>query len=201
MENSHIAFGIVLALVGAGRLIELRKSKQHLLKAEKSQESIEYHYVLMVAIHTLLFLLPPLEVLFFAREFQSLLGLNACFLVLLSTFLRLWVIRSLGRSWNTRGLVGKDLQVVTDGPYRWLRHPNYLAVIIEIAALPLIHSAYGSAIILTVANGVILAIRIPWEEKQLFAVPGYLEAFGKKPRLLPFPVGDKYQLKKDDSRL
>ncbi|MDF1663754.1 MAG: isoprenylcysteine carboxylmethyltransferase family protein [Planctomycetota bacterium] len=185
MDNSHIAFLIILALVGAGRLLELRKSKQHLSRDKSEKQGFEYHYVLMVAIHTLLFILPPLELYFLRREFLWPLALASLALVGVATLLRLWVIRSLGASWNTRGLVSEDIQIVSHGPYRWLRHPNYVAVIIEIAALPLIHSAYWSAAFLSIANGIILAIRIPWEEEQLFKIPGYAEAFNHKRRFIP----------------
>lgn len=185
MEDSHIGFMIVLALVAVGRLLELQRSKRHLSADSGTSQKFEYHYILMVGVHTLLFILPLLELYLFRSPFYWDLASISFALVVLATLLRLWVIRSLGSSWNTRGLVGADIQIVSHGPYRWIRHPNYLAVIIEIAALPLIHSAYLSAIVLSVANGIILAIRIPWEEDQLFKVTGYSEAFMEKGRILP----------------
>lgn len=184
MCATEILFLVLLGLVALSRLLELRKSKQH-LEGTEDPGAVESHYVLMVATHTLLFVLPPLELIYFARPFHSVVGSVSFALVLFATVMRLWVIRTLGSAWNTRGLVKRDLQVVSDGPYRWMRHPNYLAVIVEIGALPLVHTCYWSALFLSVANALILAIRIPWEEKQLFELPGYLEAFGDKPRLLP----------------
>lgn len=184
MGSTEILFLVLLGLVALSRVLELRKSKQH-LEGTEDPGAVESHYVLMVATHTLLFVLPPLELIYFSRPFHAVVGGLSFGLVIFATVMRLWVIRTLGSAWNTRGLVKRDLQVVSDGPYRWMRHPNYLAVIVEIGALPLVHSCYWSALFLSVANALILAIRIPWEEKQLFELPGYREAFGDKPRLLP----------------
>ena len=84
--------------------------------------------------------------------------------------LRWWCIAVLGRQWSTRIVVVPGLSVVSTGPYRWLRHPNYLAVVVEGFALPLVHSAWVTAAVFTVANAVLLRTRIAAEERALQAL-------------------------------
>jgi len=102
-----------------------------------------------------------------------------------ATGLRWWSIQSLGDSWNVRAQVPDDLTPVTSGPYRLLRHPNYLALLIEFVALPMAGDAWLSAIGLSALNGAVLAIRIRAEEAQLERSPAYREAFRRKARLIP----------------
>lgn len=95
-------------------------------------------------------------------------------LFLLAQMIRYWCIVSLGRYWNTRILVITGEQLVRCGPYRFLKHPNYLAVALELAAVPLIFGAVFTAAIVTGANAaLLLLIRIPAEERALKL--GYLE--------------------------
>jgi methyltransferase len=101
--------------------------------------------------------------------------------------LRLWVIRTLGFGWNVRGRVHAGLRVVDGGPYRYVRHPNYVAVALEMAALPLAGSAPISALLLSVANVLVLVPRVRGEEALLARVPGYQERMGQKPRFIPRP--------------
>lgn len=102
-----------------------------------------------------------------------------------ATGLRWWSIRSLGDQWNVRAVVPNNLQPVQSGPYRWIRHPNYLAVILEFAALPMAGGAWISAIGLSVLDGVVLLDRIAAEESLLFEVLAYQEAFSDKARFIP----------------
>ena len=102
-----------------------------------------------------------------------------------SLLLRVWLWANLGRLWNVRIVNRADQPIVTHGPYRWVRHPNYLAVILEIAAVPLLLGAPWTALAGTVANGLILIPRIRREEAYLFSVPGYKAAFAAKKRFLP----------------
>ena len=88
-------------------------------------------------------------------------------LVALSMSLRYWAISSLGRRWNTRVVVLPGVPLEAAGPYRHLRHPNYLAVVIEIFALPLVHSAWLTAIVFSVLNLIVLRTRIAVEERAL----------------------------------
>ena len=104
-------------------------------------------------------------------------------LVLAAQLLRLWSIRSLGPRWNTRIIVIPGSKPVMDGPYRFIRHPNYLAVIVEMVAVPVLCGAFITAAIFTVANALILARRIPEEEKALEEAGGTL--LENVPRFLP----------------
>jgi methyltransferase len=114
-----------------------------------------------------------------AVEAAALAGLGA------AAGLRLWVIKSLGTAWNVQAVVPDAMRVVTSGPYRWIRHPNYLAVIVEFACLPLAIGAYAEAVALSLANWAVLVPRIRAEEALLDRVPGYRAAFDGVPRLLP----------------
>ena len=92
-------------------------------------------------------------------------------LVLASQALRWWCIATLGRRWNTRVIVVPGLAQVTRGPYRLLRHPNYVAVVVEGVALPLVHAAWITALVFTLANAGLLAIRIRCEDRALASLP------------------------------
>jgi len=96
---------------------------------------------------------------------------------------RVWTLRTLGKRWNVR-IVQPDA-VVHEGPYKYIRHPNYAVVITELFAIPLVHNAYWSCAFLTLANGLVLYFRIRSEEKVLFEVPQYKELMASKPRFFP----------------
>jgi methyltransferase len=105
------------------------------------------------------------------RPFVPWLGWPMVAVVLTTQALRWWCVATLGAQWNTRVIVVPDLPLVTDGPYRWLRHPNYLAVTLEVAALPLVHTAWVTAVVFSIANAILLlGWRIPVEERALATV-------------------------------
>jgi methyltransferase len=126
----------------------------------------------MVALHTALLVGALAEVWILKRPFLPLLGWAALAIVIASQTLRWWCIASLGRQWNTRVIVVPGLPLVSRGPYRLLRHPNYLAVVLEGAALPLVHSAWATAVGFTFLNAALLARRIQVEERALATVAG-----------------------------
>ena len=173
---------LLLALAGAQRLQEMAVSRRHERQVE-GRRAASRSFPLMVGVHVALFTLPPLEVAGLRRRSRapvlwiSLLGA--------ATALRLWSIRSLGRSWNVHSVVPSDLRPVEVGPYRWIRHPNYLAVVVEFLALPLAGGAWLSALGLSALNAIVLLDRIRDEERLLREVPGYKEAFGRKARFIP----------------
>jgi methyltransferase len=98
---------------------------------------------------------------------------------------RWWVIRSLGAHWNVQVVDSARLGVVTSGPFRYVRHPNYAAVFAEMLALPLIHTAWITATAGAIAHIGVLAQRLSTEERVLFANPDYRAAMTGKPRFLP----------------
>ncbi len=123
------------------------------------------------------------ESLAIPRAMSPLLSSGALAVAAGAQALRYWAIWTLGARWNTRIIVIPGAAPVTGGPYRYLRHPNYLAVMIEIAAIPLIRANWYTAIIFSIANAILMAIRIPAEERAMGV--GYRTAFADRRRLLP----------------
>jgi methyltransferase len=167
---SHWWFLALVVATGLARLFELRVAKRHEAWARQrgGVERGAGHYPVMVALHTAFLICCAAEVFAFDRPFLPWLGWPALVLVLASHGLRWWCIAALGNQWNTRVIVVPGLPLVTArGPYRWLRHPNYLAVVAEIAFLPLVHTAWATAVAFTVANLVLLRHRVRVEEAAL----------------------------------
>lgn len=183
---SELAFLTLLALVGLLRIAELVVSKRHSRAADARGERPrpELAFAFMVLLHTVPFWLAPLEVLALERPFVPWLAALSVVALALASVLRFWTLKTLGAAWNVR--IVKPGAVVSDGPYRFIRHPNYLVVILELLFLPLFHTAFVTSLVLTVGNALVLWRRIPAEERVLFEVPGYREAMGSKSRFLPF---------------
>lgn len=168
--DSQLFFGLLIGTVVIERVVELVVSQRNANWA-LSQGGIETgrgHYPPMVALHSGLLAACLLEVFLGDRPFVSPLWWTMFALVLAAQALRWWCITVLGRRWNTRVIVIPGLSLVAAGPYRWLRHPNYLAVVIEGIALPLVHTAWLTAIAFTVLNAaLLLGFRIPAEDRAL----------------------------------
>jgi len=163
--------GLVL-LTGVERLVELVISKRHasLAFARGGVEHGRGHFPAMVVLHTGLLLACIAEVVLLDRPFIGALGWPMLVIALLCQAGRYWVIGALGEQWNTRVIVVPGASRVTRGPYRWpwLRHPNYWIVAIEGIALPLVHSAWITALAFTVLNAILLlGFRIPTENRAL----------------------------------
>jgi methyltransferase len=160
---------VLIVLVALERVTELVVSLRNAQWsfAQGGVESGRGHYPFMVALHTGLLAGCLAEAAH--RPFVPALGWTMFALVLLSQGLRWWCITVLGRQWNTRVIVVPGLRLVARGPYRWLRHPNYVAVVAEGIALPLVHTAWLTAAVFTVLNIPLLAIRIRTEEAALNA--------------------------------
>lgn len=168
-----IAYLALVAATGVERIVELVISAGH-ARVAFARGGMEYgrrHFPALVALHTALLLACAAEAFFAERPFLPWLGWPMLALVLLSQALRYWCIGTLGAQWNTRVIVVPGADLVTRGPYRLLRHPNYLAVVVEGIALPLVHTAWITAISFTVLNAVLLlAFRIPTEDRALAAL-------------------------------
>ena len=160
--------GLVAAVVVA-RGVELAVSERNRRwsMAQGGIESGAGHYPVMVLLHTGLLVGAVVEVLTLDRPFLPWLGWPMLALLVASHGLRWWCISSLGRQWCTRIVVVPGRSAVTSGPYRFLRHPNYLAVVLEGIALPLVHTAWVTAAVFTVANAALLRVRIAAEEQAL----------------------------------
>ena len=116
------------------------------------------HYPFMVVLHTGLLIACLIEAAH--RSFIPTLGWPMIAIVVMAQALRWWCITVLGPRWNTRVIVVPGLPLVERGPYRWLRHPNYVAVVAEAVALPLVHSAWITAVVFTAVNAGLLRVRI-----------------------------------------
>jgi len=154
---------LLILAVAAERVVELVVSKRNLAWA-RSRGGREYgfgHYPFMVFLHTGLLVACVIEASHTA--FIPALGWPMLALVLLAQALRWWCITTLGHRWNTRIVVVPGLPLVDRGPYRWMRHPNYVAVVIEGIALPLVHRGWITATVFTVVNAGLLRVRISAE--------------------------------------
>ncbi len=165
------AYVVLLVAVGAERVAELVVSQRNLAwaRARGGRESGQAHYMFMVVIHVALLVGCLVEVLAADRPFLAWLGWPMLAVVAASQALRWWCIATLGRRWNTRVVVVPGLALVSRGPYRFVRHPNYVAVVAEGVALPLVHTAWLTAVLFGVANAAVLTVRIRCEEQALAA--------------------------------
>lgn len=165
-------FTVLVALVALERLAELVVSTRNArwALAQGGRETGQGHYVVMVVLHTGLLVGALVEAWWRRPDVPLLLAATMFALVLASQALRWWCIATLGRQWNTRVIVVPGLPLVRSGPYRRLRHPNYVAVVVEGFALPLVHAAWWTAVVFTVANAVLLMVRIRVEERALAEV-------------------------------
>lgn len=165
-----IAYLALILATGVERLIELVISTRN-ARAALAQGGREFgreHFPWMVALHTGLLVASFLEAWLLDRTFLPWLGWPMLVLVVLSQALRYWCIATLGRQWNTRVVVVAGAGLVTRGPYRWMRHPNYVAVVVEGFALPLVFTSWVTALVFTVLNAILLlGFRIPVEERAL----------------------------------
>ncbi len=160
---------LLILAVGIERLVELAVSKRNAQWsfARGAREFGRPHYVAMVAVHTALLVGCIVEPWALHRPFIAWLGWPMLAVVVLAQGLRWWCITTLGRRWNTRVIVLPDAPLVREGPYRWLHHPNYVAVVAEGLALPLVHTAWLTATAFTVANALVLRARLRVENSAL----------------------------------
>ncbi|MFE4214112.1 isoprenylcysteine carboxyl methyltransferase family protein [Streptomyces sp. NPDC056844] len=169
-----IWYAALVLAVAAERLAELavalRNARWSL--ARGGTEAGRGHYPVMVALHTGLLAACLAETWAGGRPFVPWFGWTMVAVVAAAQGLRWWCVRTLGRRWNTRVIVVPGLPLVTGGPYRWLRHPNYVAVAAEGAALPLVHGAWVTAVLFTVLNAALMTVRIRCEEGALSRLAG-----------------------------
>lgn len=154
---------VILALVTLQRLGELALSRRNTarLLAQGAREHAPGHYPLLVAVHVLW-----LAALWWLAPDRRIDGFWLAMFVLLE-IARIWVLATLGRRWTTRIIVLPDAPLVRGGPYRLLKHPNYWVVIGEIAVLPLVFGLWEVALVFSLLNAAVLAIRIRAENRAL----------------------------------
>ena len=182
MVGPYLAF---LLLVGVERLAELRLSRRN-ARLAFSRGAVEVgagQFRLMAILHAGFLPACALEVVALHRPFPGAIGVLALALALGAQGLRWWAIASLGSRWNVRVIAVPGEAPVRRGPYRWVRHPNYIAVAVEMACVPLAHGAWLSALTFSALNAFVLRERIRVEERALG--DAYQRAFAGVPRFLP----------------
>ncbi|MDQ0746043.1 methyltransferase [Streptomyces africanus] len=167
--SSEAWFTVLVLAVGLERVAELAVSRRNAAwsLARGGVESGRGHYPFMVVLHTGLLVGALVEVWVRRPDAVPVLAWSMLALVALAQGLRWWCIATLGRQWNTRVIVVPGAARVTGGPYRWIPHPNYVAVAVEGLALPLVHAAWITAVVFTALNGLLLATRLRAEDAAL----------------------------------
>ena len=160
---------LLIVAVAAQRLTELVIARRNMAWS-RSHGGVECgagHYPVMVVLHTGLLVGCLAEVIGVGRPFIPALGWPMLAIVAAAQGLRWWCIDSLGRQWNTRVVVIPGAPRVIHGPYRYFPHPNYIAVVAEGVALPLVHTAWITALVFSVLNGPLLRARLNAENSAL----------------------------------
>jgi len=186
-SSSLIAFVVVLIVLALQRLFELRLSRRNEahMQAQGGREHDSGHFRWMKLLHASWFVAMLAEAWWLRRPFKPLLAAVAFVTFLAGQSLRYAAIRTLGPRWSVRIMTLPGAPPVDRGIYRYLRHPNYLGVVLEIAAVPLLHGAYLTSILFSLANSLLLRVRIAAEEQALDDCRQYTAVFARRPRLIP----------------
>ena len=187
MDLSVIAYLGLLLGVAVLRIAELRISRRHQKQmiAQGAAKVDEPRFRWIVLVHSFVLVGSAVEVVFLHRPFFPVLAGVMLALFVGANLVRLWVVRTLGQHWNVQVMDSTRLGVVTSGPFRFVRHPNYAAILVEMFSLPLIHTAWITAVVASVAHAGAIAQRITVEERVLHASPDYRAAMSGKPRFFP----------------
>ncbi len=171
--SSLTAFTVLVVLVALERLAELVVSNRNAAwsLARDGRETGQGHYPVMVVLHSALLVGALLEAWVRRPAVPGALAWGMLALVVASQALRWWCITTLGPRWNTRVIVVPGLAPVVAGPYRLFSHPNYVAVVVEGFALPLVHAAWLTAVVFTVLDAALLTVRIRVENTALETLP------------------------------
>jgi methyltransferase len=185
-EEERMFFSILFSLIVVQRMIELwiAKKNERWMTEKGAYEVGRSHYKYIVILHVMFFVSLLIEVQTLQRDLANWWLIPFVFF-LMAQLLRIWSIKSLGRYWNTRIIILPGANVVEKGPYRFMRHPNYVIVITEILTIPLIFQAYLTATLFTLLNALVLSIRISMEERALMEATNYRELFLEKSRFIP----------------
>lgn len=171
-------FYIFILFVICQRIAELfiAKRNERILLSQGAYEVGKGHYPYMIAMHVSFFISLIMEVILFERSISNVFPLLLLFFLLVQG-LRIWCIVSLGKFWNTKIIILPGANVLKNGPYRFMRHPNYFVVSLEFLLIPFMFQAYLTAFTFTFLNIIMLSIRIPLEESALIANTNYKEKF------------------------
>lgn len=185
MVVSRDSYLMLLFALAAERALELWLSWRNARRAlaRGGQEVGHAQYQIIVAFHALFIVACFAEAMIRNPSVSPALSLTALSGEAAAQALRYWSIATLGWSWNTRIIVTPHMPIQTAGPYRYVRHPNYCAVVLEIVCMPLIRGLVITAALFSFANAILLAFRIPLEENTLGEA--YRRAFLSRPRFIP----------------
>ncbi|HKQ68394.1 MAG TPA: isoprenylcysteine carboxylmethyltransferase family protein [Polyangiaceae bacterium] len=185
MVTTQVLYSSFLALLAGERGIELLISRRNARAASAhcAVETGQGHYRVMAALHAAFLVSCAAEVWLLDRAFSPGIGFVALGVALLAQVLRYSAIAALGQRWSVRIIVWPAAPPVTRGPYRFMRHPNYVAVGLELLFVPLMHGAFLTAVAFSACNAVLLTVRIRAEEQALGEI--YAKAFRGRPRLFP----------------
>lgn len=167
--SSEVWYTLLIAAFAVERLAEMVVARRNAAWSFRNGgfETGRGHWPYMVVLHIGLLVGALAEVWLADRPFIPALGWPMLVVVVASQALRWWCIATLGRQWNARVIVVPGAPRITSGPYRWFRHPNYVAVVAEGIALPLVHGAWVTALVFTVLNAWVLTVRLRDEEEAL----------------------------------
>ena len=180
-------FAVLITFLLVQRIFELVLAQRNLRWAREQgcKESGQWHYPLIVAVHTAFYLSLVLEYRYLSAGWNPLWPVWLTILALAQA-LRVWAIVSLGRYWNTRIIVVPGKKPIRKGPYRWIRHPNYLVVATEILVIPVLCGAYFTAAAFSAINAIVLYLRIREEERAIASLEG--SDLSRLPRFVPKPA-------------
>jgi methyltransferase len=184
---------LLLLAIGAVRLVELRLSRRHqrTLASRGVVMAPDPHFRWMVVLHVGVLAGSAIEVSLKRRAWFAPLGVPMAGVLLGANLLRWWVIRTMADHWNVRVMDSMPLGVVSTGPFRWIRHPNYVAIFLELLAIPLLHGAWITALVGCVAHLWVLGKRLAVEDPILMASPDYRATMAWKPRFIPAPFAEQ----------
>ncbi|MBA4536142.1 hypothetical protein H1Z61_03045 [Bacillus aquiflavi] len=181
-----MALFLFLLFIILQRLSELliAKRNEKWMKQQGALEFGEDHYLLLVMMHVFFFISLIVEVQVLETTISPIWQL-LLILFSLTQVLRLWALTSLGKYWNTKIIVQPKANIVIKGPYRFMKHPNYVVVTLELLIIPFLFQAYITAVVFSLMNAIILSIRISVEEQALTELTEYRSAFHESRRFIP----------------
>ena len=184
---TELAFTLLIFVLAIERMVELYVSRRNAAWS-RARGAIEYgraHLIWMKLLHTSFFAGCLLEVWLLSPPFLPALAAGCGAVAIGAQVLRYWTIATLGRRWNIAVLVLPGVAAETRGPFRFIKHPNYVAVVLEGFAVPLLHSAALTALVFSALNAWVLWVRIRCEEAALREHCDYAAALADRPRFLP----------------
>ncbi len=181
-------YALFILGIALSRLYEVRLSQHHYQSAKTEHQAYpvqEWVYPAMVVFHTGWLIACVAEVYILERPYYKVWGGLMLLCWMFALLGRLWVLSTMQDSWNVRIIHHPEQKIVDSGPYHYIRHPNYLVVMIEVFCIPMIHTAYMTALIGSLINATLIWARLRNEESYLESLPGYQEKMGHKPRFIP----------------